>query len=239
MAKRKPDTPETLAGDYKTVFLVEVAYLVALFALAILYVTNLYKLFPVTVPQTFGTVSIGVPWFGALGAVMISLTGLFDHPSDWKVHLKYWHFSRPLIGAALGIIAVLTFQAGVLAVGSPITPAPTVTSATNLLYYLIAFIVGYREEIFRELIKRLGDVIFTPGDGTAPATPSVVPALPSSASPVQASPVNEHVKDGHAITSESVIVATAGKSDHRGAASHQADAASQADGISASAPPES
>ncbi|HEV2961918.1 MAG TPA: IPT/TIG domain-containing protein [Candidatus Angelobacter sp.] len=42
----------------------------------------------------------------------------------------------------------------------------------NLLYYLIAFLVGYREETFRELIKRLVDVILSPGGGSA-----TVPAI--------------------------------------------------------------
>jgi len=42
---------------------------------------------------------------------------------------------------------------------------PAVELLNNLLYYVIAFLVGYREETFRELIKRLADVILTPGPG--------------------------------------------------------------------------
>jgi hypothetical protein len=71
----------------------------------------------------------------------------------------------------LAIISVLIFQAGILAVGS----SPTSKSGTaNLLYYLIAFVVGYREEVFRDLIKRVADVILTPGGG---APPPVISAL--------------------------------------------------------------
>jgi hypothetical protein len=47
---------------------------------------------------------------------------------------------------------------------------------TNLLYYLVAFLVGYREETFRELIKRLVDIILSPGNGAgAPAKTGVNP----------------------------------------------------------------
>jgi hypothetical protein len=59
---------------------------------------------------------------------------------------------------------VLVFQAGVLAVGKDLKPAPGVTNAQNLFYYVLAFIVGYREETARTLIKRVGDVIIGAGE---------------------------------------------------------------------------
>jgi hypothetical protein len=156
---------------------------------------------------------VGVPWFGALGAVIISLTGVFEHEHDWDDSYWPWHVARPLIGAALGVVSVLILQAGVLAVGStPLqpgqsqtvststsTPAPTPNqpgaSATptpgsnsqnqtaptkipsNLLYYLVAFLVGYREETFRELIKRLVDIILAPGS-TGPPAPIITGVVP-------------------------------------------------------------
>ncbi len=71
------------------------------------------------------------------------------------------------MGASFGAISVLIFEAGILAVGSQPT-ASAQNVPRNLLYYLAAFVVGYREETFRELIKRLTDVIFSPGPtGTA------------------------------------------------------------------------
>jgi len=145
---------------------------------------------------------VGVPWFGALGAVLISLTGVFEHEQDWDASYWPWHVARPLIGVAVAVVSVLILQAGVLAVGStPIpsasTPTPTAASGqatptptptppasstqnqttnpkipTNLLYYLVAFLVGYREETFRELMKRLVDIILAPGDGKA-APPTI------------------------------------------------------------------
>ena|ERR1700720_293247 len=63
------------------------------------------------------------------------------------------------MGAALGVVGVLILQAGVLAAGTQ--PTGGTSGTKNLLYYLDAFLVGYREETFRELIKRLVDLIFT------------------------------------------------------------------------------
>jgi len=152
-------------GRLGFVFWVEVVYLILLFVVAVIYVTALSTQLPFKFPESLGPVPIGVPWFGALGAVLISLSAVFDHRGDWNPDMKYWHFSRPLIGAALGLVSVLVFQAGILAVNAQ--PGPSGRTA-NLLYYLVAFLVGYREETFRELIKRLGDVILSPGGGPAP-----------------------------------------------------------------------
>lgn len=156
------------------VLLVEIFYLLVLFVIALVYLTNLRTQLSFTIPDSFGPLAIGVPWFGALGAVMISLSGIFAHRNDWDPSMKYWHLTRPLVGAALAIIAVLIFQAGILAVGATPTPPTGVTAPANLLYYLIAFLVGYREETFRELIKRLTDVILTPGGGASPPVITII-----------------------------------------------------------------
>jgi len=156
------------------IVLIEVFYLLVLFMVALVYLTGLRSQLPVTLPDSFGPVAAGVLWFGALGGVIISLSGTVDHRNDWDPGLKYWHITRPFIGAALAIISVLIFQAGVLSLAA--NPAPTSnptpsqgsSNPQNLLYYLIAFVVGYREETFRELIKRLVDVILTPGGGAPP-----------------------------------------------------------------------
>jgi hypothetical protein len=125
---------------------------------------------------------LAVVWFGALGAVLISLTGIVDHSHNWDNSYDLWHLSRPLIGASLAIVSVLILQAGVLAIGSAPTPGTADRSGAlpqNLLYYLVAFLVGYREETFRELIKRLGDLILTPA--TPPPAPRVTAVDPPSA----------------------------------------------------------
>jgi IPT/TIG domain len=156
----------------KTILYTEVVYLLFLLAIGLIYVTDLHKLLPFPLPDSFGPIPIGVPWYGALGAVIISLSGMVDHRKDWDPSLIFWHLTRPLIGASLAIISVLIFQAGILAVAS--IPTSSKGVPPNLLYYLIAFVVGYREEIFRDLIKRLADVILTPGGGAPPPAISVL-----------------------------------------------------------------
>jgi len=227
----------------KTIFIIALLYLSGILLLGLLFFVERDLLG--FVPDAFGPVPVGVPWFGALGAVLISLTGVFEHEHDWDPSYWPWHIARPLIGVALGVVSMLILQAGVLAVGStPIRPTPTPTPAaaatpappasstatptppgstakpspgsstatptppgpaatptpsatpspnqpsptpvpSNLLYYLIAFLVGYREETFRELIKRLVDIVLAPGNSgaAAPTIQGVNPAQAPHATP--------------------------------------------------------
>jgi IPT/TIG domain len=155
------------------IFVVQIVWLVILGVLAATYFSDVIHL-----KDTLGSVPLAVVWFGALGAVLISLTGIVEHAHDWDESLALWHLSRPLVGASLAVVGVLIIQAGVLATGSPTTPKTPANPAIaqNLLYYLVAFLVGYREETFRELIKRLVDLIFAPGSKqVAPTITSLVP----------------------------------------------------------------
>jgi hypothetical protein len=52
---------------------------------------------------------------------------------------------------------------------------------------LVAFLVGYREETFRELIKRLVDLIFTPG--TVRVAPAITGLNPKAAAAAGGVPV--------------------------------------------------
>jgi len=172
--------------DRKTTFVLALVYLTIILVLGLIFFFKRDLLFFLPQTNLFGSMPVGVPWFGALGAVLISLTGVFEHEHDWDASYWPWHVARPLVGVAVGVVSVLIMQAGILAVGStPIQPGstPTVSPAkipTNLLYYLVAFLVGYREETFRELIKRLVDIILAPGNGKA-AGPTIQAVNPTSA----------------------------------------------------------
>lgn|SRR5262245_33817357 len=126
----------------------------------------------------FGPVPFLVPWFGALGAVVLSLSGVFEHRKDWDEEYCYWYWARPFVGAVTSTVSVLIFQSGILAVGGEL-PNQSNTTTKNLLYYLIAFIAGYRENVFRDLIRRVADVILTPGQQAAP--PRITSVQPSQA----------------------------------------------------------
>jgi hypothetical protein len=154
----------------RRVLVYETAVLCALWTFAGLHLTGVLVL-----PKKFGSLPIGVPFFGALGAVLISLSAVFDfRGAGWDPGWEAWHYTRWLVGGTLGIISVLIFQAGILSVGLDLS-APT-KGPKNLAYYLIAFVVGYREATFRELIKRLVDVILTPGAGIPPVVGSLNPS---------------------------------------------------------------
>jgi hypothetical protein len=156
-----------------TIFLVQIGWLIGLGTLATIYFLQGWP--PKLI--NLGPIPIGVVWFGALGAVLISLTGVVEHAADWDPRFDLWHLSRPLMGAALGAVGVLILQAAVLAAGTQ----PTVGipgTPKNLLYFLVSFLIGYREETFRELIKRLVDLIFAPA--APPPKPTIASLNPST-----------------------------------------------------------
>lgn len=168
--------PKLWGGSQGAIFAIQIVYLTILASLAIIYFTNRSM---IGLPESLGPISVAVPWFGALGAVLISLEGITQHRRDWDPAFRYWHWARPLIGASFGSISVLIMQAGILAVGTTPSTVPQ-DVPKNLLYYLVAFVVGYREETFRELIKRLTDIIFTPGPSPSANDPVISSISPQS-----------------------------------------------------------
>jgi hypothetical protein len=125
--------------------------------------------------QTKGlSIQPAVLFFGALGGVLISLAGVFEHMYDWDDRYFFWHIARPLVGAAVAVVAVLILQAGILAVG--VQPTDSEAGAKDLLYYVVAFVVGYREQSFRGMVKKAADLILTsPAEGSAPVVSSIEP----------------------------------------------------------------
>jgi Abnormal spindle-like microcephaly-assoc'd, ASPM-SPD-2-Hydin len=118
-----------------------------------------------------GLLPVAVPWFGALGAVTISLAGVFFYGhSGWDRKYNYWHIGRPFFGAVLGIIAFFMFVLIISSAGTQIPFLETPDNAKSkdfVIYYVLAFLVGYREKTFRELIQRVTDLILNPGQQAA------------------------------------------------------------------------
>jgi Fibronectin type III domain len=191
-----PSNPVWPGDDVpRYLFPLALTYLLLLNAIAFLYALH-YQ--PVVIggvsipalrdvlPPSVAGVPISIPWFGALGAVLIGLYGLFDHSHrDWQRALNMWHVARPFTGAVLGTVGFILFASVIRATG--ITPAPA-EGVGKLVYFGVAFVVGFREETFRQLIKRVADLIVGPGQGTslvAPhlALPPVFPPPPAPPSP--------------------------------------------------------
>jgi hypothetical protein len=149
-------------------FPLQLAYLLALFLLAFLYALDqqvlpsqmgalrgLPRLRDV-LPAGVAGVPISIPWFGALGAVTLSLSGIFYHGhKDWQRGFVSWHISRPLLGAAMAGVGYIVFIGVIRATGAPASLGPQ----AKLVYFALAFVIGFREELFRDMIKRMTDLL--------------------------------------------------------------------------------
>lgn len=152
-------------------FWLQVAYLLTLFGLAIAYVESagLRR----ALPTTLGPLPVSAPWFGAIGAVLISLTGIFLHSKNWDPSYDLWHITRPLVGGIIGPIGCLILVV-VVSAANRSGQAPN-----HIFYDVVSFLVGYREETFRALIKRGTDVILgserPPAESRKPTSPPPTP----------------------------------------------------------------
>lgn len=156
-------------------FWLELAYLAVLLVLAVLYDRDALGLKTTFEGGLVGEMlPIGVPWFGAVGAVVISLQGVFDHSVDWDRRYNHWHLARPLFGAVLGVMAFYIFVLLLKSTGTELEFLKANAEPDDfIVYYVVAFLVGYREETFRELVKRAVDLVFQPGGLISPAAPAV------------------------------------------------------------------
>jgi hypothetical protein len=159
-----------------SMFVVQATYLLLLLAVFVVYETS--PGFRMSLPTSLGNLPVEVPWFGALGGSLISLDGIFRHQCEWNPCYQYWHYSRPLIGAVIGSLGALIF----LQISGTATDGATTLNPTA--FDVVAFLVGYREQSFRDLIKRATDLLLKPpspsgtdtaangGQALAPATPA-------------------------------------------------------------------
>lgn len=111
-----------------------------------------------------GFLPVGVPWFGALGALTISLYGVVNHQTNWNKRWNLWHLTRPIVGMILGTMSFLIF----IAVDKASTDTLVLgTGIKQIPYFAISFAIGYREQTFRRLITKLIDTLLTPGNQEA------------------------------------------------------------------------
>jgi hypothetical protein len=136
------------------VFILEMAYLIGLIVLLIVYQTDdaLRDALP-----PLGPLPIQIAWFGATGAVLAGIGGIYFHNQNWNHSYDYWHYSRPLVGAVVGGVGCLLFYVSIT-LGS--TKGVTPNTAT---FDAVAFILGYADDAFRSLIAKLTQLLFAPG----------------------------------------------------------------------------
>jgi hypothetical protein len=127
------------------------------------------------VPRTYGPVPGSLPWFGAVGGLLISLSGIFTFNRSWDRSYDYWHYLRPvsaaLTGTVAAILVLILVKSADASSGPSLTNLAATSSSTRLLLDAVAILVGYRDETFRALMKRVVDVVIGPGTtGTPPGT---------------------------------------------------------------------
>src|SRR5215468_36777 len=90
-------------------------------------------------------------WFAALGGIVISLKGVYDHggkAGGWDDGFSLWHFGRPLSGAIAGLITVVLLSA--------INPT---SDLNEPVVYAAAFIFGTQEKRFFNFLYEVARLV--------------------------------------------------------------------------------
>jgi hypothetical protein len=161
--KKPPAPPEPPAVKMPVhIFVLALTYLIILIAAFVTYVT--WRTFRSHVPAAFGQLPVGVVWFGATGAVTASLYGIFVHNNAWDPSYNYWHYCRPLFGAVTGSIGALIYLI-LLNLGNK-----NAIKVDSLTFYAVAFVLGFADKSFMQMLQNVTSVIIKPGN--KPAQPN-------------------------------------------------------------------
>lgn len=137
------------------IFVLAVIYLAALMAVFVMYFT--WPAFRSDIPAAFGQLPVGVVWFGAIGAEIASLYGIFVHNREWDPSYNYWHYCRPLFGAVTGSIGAIIYLI-LLNLGNK-----SAVKVDTLTFYVVAFVLGFADRSFIQLLQNVTKVIIKPG----------------------------------------------------------------------------
>ncbi len=147
---RKPAQEKKLRKPLsrKVIFFYDLAVLAMLILVGVLYVKCPHFF---TLGGDSLNLAIESMWFGALGGVIISLKGIYDHsggPGGWDVSYNLWHFGRPLSGAIAGLMTVVLLKA-INPKGDPARP----------VVFAAAFIFGTQEKRFFNFLYEVARLI--------------------------------------------------------------------------------
>jgi hypothetical protein len=137
------------------IFPLALTYMVVLLSLFAIYVTS--PTVRNALPHHFGELPAAVVWFGALGAVLKSLYGVFTYNASWDATFNVWHVSRPVIGAVTGSMGAVIYLV-LLKLGN--------TGATKvdfLTFCVAAFAFGFADSAFLEVLKNVTNILIKPG----------------------------------------------------------------------------
>ncbi len=146
------------------IFFIALAYLATLIALFVTYES--WSAFRGHAPTSFGQIPVGVVWFGAVGAVIGSLFGIFNHNKQWKLSYNYWHYCRPLFGAVTGSVGALLYLV-LLILGTT-----NAVKVQNVTFYAVAFVFGFADKSFIQMVQNVTAVIIKPGNQPTTSGPA-------------------------------------------------------------------
>ena len=92
---------------------------------------------------------------GALGGLTVAIWGLSIHSVnlDFDRSFSVWYWLKPLLGGIMGLVAVITAQAGLLAIqGQGALPS---SANGKMVLYILAFLAGFSERFFIGIIDRV------------------------------------------------------------------------------------
>jgi hypothetical protein len=147
------------------IFAVALIWLLVLVGVFVLYQVS--DPFRDALPSQIGKhFPLEVPYFGALGGLLVSFTGIVEYNQEWCSRFNYWHPIKPLLGAISGSVA------GILLLVTSDVATKGSTTTNPYFYAAVAFVFGYGEGAFRSLIKSVTNVLIKPGDGPPPQSSS-------------------------------------------------------------------
>lgn len=90
-------------------------------------------------------------WLGMLGGTTIVLWGIVKHGTDMTFDHAYiiWYLLKPLLGAIMGVVAVLIVQAGFFTLQGNLD----INNPTPLL--VLSFVGGFSERFFIQILDRV------------------------------------------------------------------------------------
>jgi hypothetical protein len=140
----------------RSIFVYDVVVVIALLIVAVVYIRAAakggYWLAPPTKDEAaLVEIALRALWFGALGGIVISLKGVYEHCShrgEWDDCFDLWHLGRPLSGALTGLITLVLL----LAINQDSRPNEAVV-------YAIAFIFGTQERRFFNFLSEVAGLV--------------------------------------------------------------------------------
>jgi hypothetical protein len=114
-------------------------------------------------------------FLGALGGVTTVAFGLIKHTVDLDFDARYfaWYLFKPILGALMGMVAVLVILAGLVAI-----EGNTSTNSRALLY-VVAFVAGFSGRFSLRLLDKATTALL--GGESTPSAVLPVPPKPTSA----------------------------------------------------------